>query len=404
MLINNWTVRTYIFVLFLSIPCFTFSQNNKNISPKDTLSNTLYNDLKVKALGDSIQSAIGNYDTKKYLSYFSEKEFNKLVKNQTEKEATNKAFYKGMLSGMSEAFKNIPNKIISELKDNGYYDFVNYRYDDIEQTYYILFRLYTNAGLNYHDYRVKKNKKTKAYEFVDIYVYLTGEAFSDTLSRLMNFALIGYEADNKNTVAKQDFINLERAIKANQLGDSKRAYNMMNKIKSDISKDKFFLILKSLMAVNINEEIYLKSLEELLEYHGNDPTVYLNKIDYYLLKNMNYEAIECVEKLKKITEDDFLNYSKANIAYLDKNYQVALDNYKYIVDNYDGFFEAQSSYLAVLCILEHNDEAISYLNSLIKEYDKDELITYLEEVDENGENVFKNFIKTNSYKNWKTSK
>ncbi|SHH44479.1 tetratricopeptide repeat protein [Winogradskyella jejuensis] len=398
-----YSFRKYLFGSFLLISILSFSQNTEKKRVKDTLSNTLANDLKVKALGDSLQNAIINYESEKFLTYFSNEEFIERLKKLNTDADYEDNFVKGLLSGVLKGFNAFPNRIISELKADGYYDFVNYRYDEYEQTYFILFRLYSQSGLNYHDYRIRKNPDTGDFEFTDIYIYLTGEDFSQTLGRIITFTMNSSNSKGKTLKGFQDFMQLEKAIKANQVGNPQRGYYIMEKIKGDISKDKFFLILKSMMAANLGDEEYLKSLEELFAIHGDDPTIFLNKIDYYLLKGMNYEAVECVEKLKKITEDDFLNYSKANIAYMDENYQVALDNYKYIVDNYEGFFDAQSSYLAILTVLNRNDEAIDYLNTLVEEYDKEDLIEYLEELDENNENVFEDFIKTEAYKTWKTA-
>lgn len=395
------TSKNYISILLIFLSAFSFSQNQKIIIATDTIRETVSNDRLVEAFGDSIESAIVNSQKEKAASLFSKKAFNRRLERQNPDFKKSDSYYQGILSGINQAAHQLSERIMADIENNGYYDFINYRYDEEAQTYFILFRLYSTSGINYHDYRILKDETTGALKYSDIYIYLSGEEFSESLGRLVKFALNAYNNKKIKTQEDTDFDNLQSGIVYNRNGEFKSAYKALQKIKGSLSKDKFFLILNTLVASNVDEKTYKKSLKELIETHADDPTIFLNKIDYYLLEGQYDDALKSIDLLKEKTQDDFLEFLKAGVYYEAEDYTKALESFKYIIDNYPGFFEAQSSYISLLAVLERNDEIVTYLDVMLEEYDKPDLIQYLEELDENDENVFEDFIKTDVYKTWK---
>ncbi|WP_397362416.1 tetratricopeptide repeat protein [Olleya sp. R77988] len=379
-----------------------FSNEITKQNPRDTIAFNEGNTNKVIALGNFIEASINNNKPDQFISKFYKNVFIKRVMDYNQNIVLDKEETNGFIEGIEQGISAFPNKIIEEVQNGSYYNFIKYRYDQEQQTYYVLFRLYSSeTGLNYHDYRI--HKKDGVMLFSDTYIYLTGEIFSNTFARIMSYAFSNKKILGVIKLPEDDGLtNLIKATRLNKIGAFKESYKLLDNTTSAISKDKFFMIFKSLTASHIDDEKYLKSLEELIALYENDPTIALNKIDYYIYKNNYFEAIQVVDQLQTETEDDFLNFFKATIAFQDQNYDFALHKFKYMIENYDGFFEGQSGYLNTLVMLKKFNEATTYLDSLIKEgYDRDEMIQYIEEDDEFGENILNILVESEDYKSWK---
>ena len=388
--------------LYLLFSIFAIAQNNANFNPNDTITYNDSNSEKVVALGNLIESSVLNNQSEPFVGKLYKNALLKRILQDNTTSDLNSDYLKSFVKGIKQGLDLFPQEIITEVENGAYYDFVNYRYDQNLQTYYILFRLYSaEGGLNYHDYRI--HKKDSEMLISDIYLYLAGENITTTMSRLMT-----YVAPNKKilglieTTKDEGVTELFQAIQYKKSGNFELAYKLMDGITSKLSKEKFFLIFKSLMASNIDDEKYLATLKELIETHKDDPTIVLNKIDYYIYKEDYFEAIQVINQLQEDTEDDFLNFLKANVAFYDENYDFALNNYKYIVDNYPDFFEGQAGYLSTLVMMNNFKDATSFISTLISEgYDRADIINYVEEDDDNGENILEVLVQSEPYKAWK---
>ncbi|MCK8481990.1 tetratricopeptide repeat protein [Psychroserpens algicola] len=394
---------SFLLVLF----CFskTYAQDSTKETVKDTISLSEENTQKIIEFGKLIETAIHDSDPDKFVSYLNKTIFFDRVFSGYPNVDREDNFVRGFLIGMSQALTSFPSEIITEIENGAYYDFISYRYDDETQTYYALFRLYSSeTGMNYHDYRVIKNNDE--LQFSDMYVYLTGEHFTNTIGRMMSYSipeskLLGNSKSTLNSESKDLF----KAVLLNNNGDYEKAFEIMDGLKSELSKEKFLLIFKSLIASQLDETKYLKSLEDLITTFPDDQTIALNKIDYHIFKEEYFEAIQVVNQLQNETEDDFLNFMKAGIAFEDNNYDLALNLYKYTIENYPDFFEGQAGYLSTLVMMKNYSDASKYLEILVAEgYEKQSLIDYVEEEDEFGGNILDGFTKSDEFKSWKAAK
>lgn len=374
----------FLFIFFL----YAFASGQSQVIEENEI-----NDKLVEDFGNAIQQSIHNEDTDAYLELFSVTDFTNRLSGI---DAKNSQYKKGFIQGVVSSISQLPKKIIQESSD-GYYDFVNYYYDATNQTYQTLFRLYNPyGGINYHSYTLVKNPEGEGLLFSDLYVYLAGENFSDTLGRLFK-ASLSNDQNSKN----QEFNKLLNILKANAAGDFKKSMNYANKVNGDLKDDKFFMILKVIIASNIGEDQYLESLKDLIRVHGDDPTINLHKIDYYLYIQEYDNVKKTVEQLMDNTQDDFLQLFLGNLYLEQKKFAEAQEYFKYMVDNYEGFYVAQNSYLLALTSNKDYDKAVQYLDILLSEYDKQDLINFIEEPEEDGSNVFDAFMETNNYKTWK---
>ncbi|MBO6607597.1 hypothetical protein [Psychroserpens sp.] len=375
---------------------------NKTPQANDTIGFSEANTEKVIALGSFLEQSIHENDVTSFLSKLNEDLFFERILSHNPTIDMKDSFVKGFLFGMKQSLDAFPDEIISEVANGAYYDFISYRYDSDDGTYYALFRLYSSeTGMNYHDFRICKSGDE--FKFSDMYTYLTGEHFTQTLGRMMNYTLPEKKSSKKrDRQLSKDYKAIFKALMYNDSGKYTKAYDELNNLKSEVSKEKFLQILKVLIASNIDEDKYLKSLEELMATHFDDPTIALNKIDYHIYKEEYFEAIQVINQLQNETDDDFLNYLKACVAFEDQNYDLALNMFQYTAENYVDFFDGQAGYLNTLVMMKNYDDAVTYLEKLVADgYDKPLVISYIEEDDEYGNNILSEFAASTQFTDWK---
>ena len=373
-----------------------------------TIEESEENDSKVGFFGTFLEASINDNKPKAFLTRMDKESFAKFITKDDDtlnEDKDSKLFRKGFVKGLLNRMDEYPKKIAAEVQKDSYYSFISYRYDSLTMTYYALFRLFSiEGGVNYHDYRL--SLVDGKFKFSDVYIYLSGEHLSQTFSRMYTLGKPKKKMLGLFNVKKYSaFDELSKALSIYHFGGYKKAYNIIENIEDDITKAKFLLIIKSEIASHISDELYTASLEELKNRFPNDPTIYLTQIDYHIYKKEYYEAIDLLDKLQNETQDDFLYYLKANIALEDKNYDVALDYYNYIITNYPGFVEGYVGVLTTYVSRKEFPNAIEVLDTIINEgYDKKELINFVEEKDELGFNILEPLMKEKVYKKWKRKK
>ena len=385
-----------LFLLIFTTPTLMFSQ-------VCTMVETEENDLKVQELGLYIQSTISENNPEGFVEAFDLSYIKSRFELKKTDNTQQKHFQKAFTIGILKSTKSFAEQIITAVEHDAFYNFISYRYDEEAETYYVLFRFFDEEnGINYHDYRIcSNNGELKSY---DLYVYLTGEHLSDTYARVYRLSMLNLESsqDSANSSDLQDFLNLGAAIDYNGKGEIQSAYDATEAIKGDLASEKFVQLIKIRIASQIDLEKYVSAIEAFKISHENDPTIYLTLIDYYLTKEEYDRAYDLIDNLQIETEDDFLYFFKGNLEYLRENYESAENFFTYMMENYVDFFQGYAGYLMTVTQQEKFNEAIVVLDKLLeKEFDRDALISYIEDRDENNFNQFDPLVASEAYKNWK---
>lgn len=357
------------------------------------------NSEKIFEIGEALQEAIYNKDVSGFMNYI---DINTLVKNiiKDDKSKISKN-QKEFLQGLINSMDGIAKKLISEVENGAYYDFIDYNYDPIKQTYFILFRLYSYEGLNYHNYRVYIVDDELLIG--DIYYYTAGEYVSQTLRRLYLNAIpknkISALLGDSNT---EDFMKLISGFLLTKEGKYREAYDILDSIKGSTSKEKYYLIIKLHIASALDDDLYAKTIEKIEKIYGDDPSMSLSLIDYYTLKEDYDKVHELLDQLMFETNDDFLNYMKGSIEIEREDYKKAISYLKPIADDYPDFFEGLGLYIYALSEIKEYKTIFIYLEKTIERgYLKEDIIEYIEEPDELGQNIFKSFSNSKEYIDWK---
>lgn len=386
-----------------------FSQNKeRSRKAQDIAHSSFYitenetNDLKVAKLGQQLQNAIIESNTEAFMLLFDTEGFGELVTQSTKNDTSLNAHRAGFLKGFKSNITTFPKKLINEVDAGSYYDFVNYSYNNNTNTYYMLFRIYSaETGINYHHYRVSILNNN--FAFNDIYVYLTGEELSKTLERFYFYSLPKkslFDFFGEDNLA--EFLKLVEGVDYYNKGDFKNAYKKMNSVKGDVANDKFVLVIKAICASNINDALYKDAIKSIMDAYPDDATLYLSQIDYFLL-NKDYDtALSLLKKLKKDTDDDFLDLLMGNVEFERLDYEKAITHFKTIAKNYPDYFDGHSSMLTCLSLTKQFDECVKVLDVLVEDgYAKTDVVGFVEEVDINNENVLKDLAASDAFKKWK---
>jgi hypothetical protein len=390
-------------ILFLLIFQFVIAFQDKSICSCELLKESKENDEKVSAIAQEIEASFHDLSTDGFNEYFDTESFKvKLISNIDF--SSNDPYIRGFLDGVGDAGNKLALKIINEIENGAYYNLINYRYNIVEKAYYFTFRIYSEeTGINYHDYKVCSDGKD--IKVNDIYIYLSGEHLSETLNRIFKMSL---EDEKNNTFnSKGSTLNsmfkVMNAQKLLQEGKVRQAYEMVDGITGPMKNEKFFLLIKALIASSYDDKIYEDILSEFAKLYPDDPTLYLKLIDYYFLKE-NYKMVHIyLDKLMFETNDDFLNLMKAHAYMLQEDFINAEKYYNYIKVNYPASFSAYIGEMISLSYQNRFEETLAIAQNLVDDgYDKNELIQFFEEKEPDGSNQLEAFVRSKIYKDWKS--
>ena len=219
----------------------------------------------------------------------------------------------------------------------------------------------------------------------DIYVYLTGEFFSQTLSQFYYPGITKILNESYfNKEKKVRFESYEKLHRINQYLQQKKNFEavmLYNSIPKEIQEEKIFLLYGlKLTNSETNPEKYTELVQILNKKFPNNPTFYLWNVDRYFVNENYQKSLEMVDSLMNITGDDFLNYYKANIYFALKDNESAEKHYQILTENYPGFEEGFTSLFEISILNENFKLARTCVDALVNTfyYEKTALIKTVE--------------------------
>jgi tetratricopeptide (TPR) repeat protein len=289
--------------------------------------------------------------------------------------------------------------VLREVENGAYYNFVNFDYDAFGN-YYLLFRLFSEGGLNYHEYLLSQNEEGD-FVISDIYIYLTGEYLSESMSR---YYLAGAtKLLNEELYEKEDFRVLDYSDKIQQIqqllqwGRKDMALEIYKEIPEEVRKEKTVrLYALQLIDSESQEEEYSQILEEYLKDYPEDPSLYLVSIDHYVIKEDYAKAQAMIDTLGMLTNDSFLYFLQGNMEYLKGKLEKAEEHYQFILTEYPGFLEAYNVMLGLYIEQKRYGKGVDVLRSLGENFEVDRSI-----LDEMVREDFPEFAASPQYQNWK---
>ncbi|HMR91341.1 MAG TPA: tetratricopeptide repeat protein [Chitinophagaceae bacterium] len=272
--------------------------------------------------------------------------------------AESPAFLQGIKEGFARV--NMGNQIIRGLGDKGTYQLVKHYEKDKVQ--HLVYRLYADDGLNYHDFELSK-EKGKTY-IADMYIYLAGQSFSSLLADMASAFIQENGKEDREMIAAAE--TLKRVKLKMQQGDFAGARKVFDtEIPEQAAKEKMFRLMSIQISSELNEEKYVKELTDYQQAFPDDPNSYLLLIDLHFLQKEYDKALTSINMLDKlIDKDPFLDYYRALVYNMKQQPDLAISHLESLYKQYPGFESGVLELIA--CYLEAKETEKA--NAIIEVY------------------------------------
>ncbi|TXJ28864.1 MAG: hypothetical protein E6Q24_04100 [Chitinophagaceae bacterium] len=288
-----------------------------------------------------IDSAIHHRNPKYFNTLINIKELGRRIrKNSSEKISS--AMERGAGTGLEKA--NMGGQIILAIEKRGSYELVkHYEKDGVQ---HLLYRMYSEQGLNYHDFElVKKNGKVG---IADFYIYIAGENFSSMLANLLS--ILDSPAGSEKSEDERSLESIQRIKKLMNDGKYEAAKEIFDGLPDKFRNQKTIQILGIQITSQMDNETYLQQLKDFEARYPNDPNTYLMTLDAAILNNDYGKALDNINHLDSlINKDKFLDFYRALMYNLMKEPLKAREYLETLVQNYpafeSGILELMANYL-----------------------------------------------------------
>ncbi|HLA57843.1 MAG TPA: hypothetical protein VK622_03740, partial [Puia sp.] len=183
---------------------------------------------------------------------------------------------KGFAKGTAKSL-NFGTRIAGEMTDHVNFEFIKHYVKEDKQ--HVVFRLYDEeeGTLNYQDYELLK-KHGKCL-IADVYIYLTGETFAETMGNIFKTL---YEGSGNDAVgADKDMEKVGTVKTLMQSGKVEEAKKTYDLLPAYIKKSKVVKLMYVTLCAALSTEQYESALNEYKEAFPNEPNVNLLMIDGY---------------------------------------------------------------------------------------------------------------------------
>jgi len=283
---------------------------------------------------------------------------------------------RGFKEGMGDNLK-MGTLILNSLGKDGSYEMLNqYARGD---TQHVVFRLYANGNLNYHDMELV-NVKGKC-KIADVYIYLSGEKFSETLVNIYRHLDVSKGVTDKDLTAMKKVADIRKLIQAQ---DYTTAKSELENLPAHIQAMKAVQLYYVLLAQGIGDEPgYNDAIANYERLYPNEPNMFLLQIHGYFTQKKYAKAIEAIDKLDAaLDKDPILDYhrsliyktmgdmeeQKKSLDRLVKNMpnfeSGALEMVTYYLDKDDN----TNAGIAIADFKMHKDFDIETLDAIIEQY------------------------------------
>lgn len=221
-------------------------------------------------------------------------------------------FTRGVSDGLQENFgKKLINSINSS---NGFYEPVKiYEKDKVT---HVIFRLYGDEGLNYHDFEL--TKRGDKIGIADIFLYTTGENMSKTVADMAGL-YSNFEKEN----AEIKLSDLEQMVQVKQLLTAERyrdAKDLFDKLPAALRSQKGSQIFYLSICAGIGDHLYTEALNDFEIRYRDEPNLSLALFDLYFMRKQYERALLGIDRVDSlIDKDPFLDFYRGILySYMDK--------------------------------------------------------------------------------------
>jgi tetratricopeptide (TPR) repeat protein len=287
-------------------------------------------------------------------------------------------FNKGFKKEFVESF-NLGGEIIQNIAGNGFYTFLKAYANDQED--HLIFRLYSDNGINYHDYRMVKREGH--YRIRDVYIYLSGENMSETIRRIYTSYASTLLIGTENTEGTLDYLYGIIGLRTIQQYLAQNLYmealHVMDSIPERIRKEKAFQIIGLRIKANLDEGHFAQAIDDYIHSFPGDPSLNLVAIDGYYLTGKYHNALENVDSLdRKVGSDPVLDLYRGNLLNMAGDTLLAQQAYVRLINNIPTLELGYANLIDLYLAGKRYTDAIGVLDLYMTKFDvgKQDILTW----------------------------
>lgn len=258
-------------------------------------------------------------------------------------------------------FKSVVNnmrlgvKTAENIGTNGTFDLLRSYKENGRQ--HILFRLYSEEGINYYDFELTKvNNKTG---IADIFIYLSGENISETVKELISQAA----SVTKGKPSEADQRRMKKLTEARQLLRQERykeVIDIVDNLPSEWKKVRVFMMTKLMAASRYDADAFEQSLAEYRAAFPNADKVDLMLLDGYIIQKKYDQALQSINNLdKQLGTDPLLDLQRGSLYYQAGKSDSAIIVLERLTKNMPGFEDGYSQLIQIYALSGNEDKAIA---------------------------------------------
>ena len=263
------------------------------------------------AFGRDLEKAVANGDT---MAVERLLRFGDMVERSVSDFGLNTDEKKGLMLGVNTISGQMIADFIEPVKNGGSYTVL--RTHTVDGRPRVLLRLLGPDGaLNYHDFSLVRYADGQIATD-DVYIYLSGEPFSQTLRRVLAGLLGEMKGRGKPEGPRTRHLqDLQSMVAQLRNGQAKEALATFRRLPAELQKDKVFRLLAIQAAQETNDDDeYITEIEAFRKDHPDDPAGDLVSLGYDILKKKYDEALKGLERLDKaLGGDPYLGVMRAGV-------------------------------------------------------------------------------------------
>ncbi|HEX2628751.1 MAG TPA: hypothetical protein VHM26_07065 [Chitinophagaceae bacterium] len=266
--------------------------------------------------------------------------------------------------------------IISSLGDKGSYKLI--RHYEKDGVHHLLFRLYSDGGLNYHDMELTRSKGE--CKIADMYLYMTGSRISESLTEV--YEQLFTELDKGKNARTEKWMDSLSGIRQNILEQNyTRARELLDQVPPHIRKGKMFQIASIEIADGMGPEEFDEAIREFETLFPNDESLNLLILGAYMVRKEFDKALQAIDKLDTLVgTDPLLNYHRSICYYNMDQQDKSIEKLELLLKEMPHFEDGLQEMIGTLLGQKEYDKAHTYVKQLqaIPSHDAETLKTLLE--------------------------